>query len=175
MLMTFNIFYDTIVKEQVLVIQKRQDGSTDFYKTWTDYKKGFGDPSKNYWIGNDAIHSLTKTSQELRVELLSFAGEKAFALYSAFKIGDESSKYRLTVSGYSGTAGDFLKYHNGMKFTTQDHDNDEWNSNCAVRGHGAWWFKSCDHSNLNGKYANWGGGKFAAALKGTMMLIRPKS
>jgi ficolin len=40
------------------------------------------------------------------VDLTSFAGEKAYALYSTFKVGDESTKYKLTVSGYSGTAGE---------------------------------------------------------------------
>ncbi|XP_048742852.2 angiopoietin-4-like [Ostrea edulis] len=85
-------------------IQKRQDNSTDFYRTWADYKRGFGDPSTNYWIGNDAIHYMTKTNQELRVEMLSFDDEKAYALYSTFQVGNESSKYQLTVSGYSGTA-----------------------------------------------------------------------
>ncbi|XP_056001853.1 ficolin-2-like [Ostrea edulis] len=136
------------------VSQKRQDGSTEFYKTWADYKKGFGDPSKNYWIGNDAIHNLTQKNQELRVELLSFADEKAYALYSTFQVGDESSKYLLTVSGYNGTAdnvvGDSLRYHNGMKFTTQDQDNDRKSGNCAVSRHGAWWYNACDKSNLNG-------------------------
>ncbi|XP_056001134.1 angiopoietin-related protein 7-like isoform X2 [Ostrea edulis] len=132
------------------VIQKRQDGSTDFYRTWVDYKKGFGDAYTNYWIGNDAIHYLTKTNQELRVELLSFSGEKAHALYSTFQVGNESSKYRLTVSGYSGTAGDSLDRHNGYKFSTHDEDNDDSIVyNCAVERHGAWWYKGCAHSNLN--------------------------
>ncbi|XP_056001158.1 angiopoietin-related protein 7-like [Ostrea edulis] len=167
------------------VIQKRQDGSTDFYKTWADYKKGFGDPSKNYWIGNDAIHYLTKTNQELRVELLSFSGEKAYALYSTFQVGNENSKYRLTVSGYSGTAGDSLGYHNGRHFTTHDEDNDIYSNNCAVRHHGAWWYSQCGYSNLNGLYAGsavsgnkypfWWYWKSTTALKGTSMLIRPKN
>ncbi|XP_056001771.1 ryncolin-1-like [Ostrea edulis] len=175
------------------VIQKRQDGSTDFYKNWADYKRGFGDPSSNYWIGNDAIYYLTKTNQELRVELLSFDDEKAYALYSTFKVGDESSKYRLTVSGYSGTAGDrdrdrdrdSLAEHNGHKFTTRDQDNDLNSGNCAVDRHGAWWYYSCTASNLNGRYAGsalsddkyltWNRWKFITALKRTKMLIRPEN
>ncbi|XP_056001457.1 angiopoietin-related protein 7-like isoform X3 [Ostrea edulis] len=167
------------------VIQKRQDNSTDFYKTWADYKKGFGDPSTNYWLGNDAIHFLTMTNQELRVELMRFSGEKAYALYSTFKIGDENSKYQLTVSGYSGTAGNSLKYHSGHQFSTWDQDNDATDTNCAVQYHGAWWYLGCHFANLNGRYAesalshpqypvwyHWES-KYVA-LKNTAMMIRPK-
>ncbi|XP_056001829.1 fibrinogen-like protein A [Ostrea edulis] len=136
------------------VIQKRQDNSTDFQRNWTDYKNEFGDPSKNYWIGNDAIHYLTNINQELRVELLSFDDEKAYALYSTFQVGNESSKYRLTVTGYSGTAGNSLEYCNGGKFSTRDQDNDERRvGNCANHRHGAWWYRDCGTANLNGKYA----------------------
>ncbi|XP_048739264.2 fibrinogen-like protein A [Ostrea edulis] len=167
------------------IIQKRQDGSTDFYKTWADYKKGFGDPSKNYWLGNDGIHYLTMTNQELRVELLSFADEKAYALYSTFQIGSESSKYQLTVSGYSGTAGDSLiRFHSGDQFTTWDQDNDRSNRNCAEDLHGAWWYRDCAKSNLNGQYAGsavsdrkypfWYHWKSTKALKGTEMMISPR-
>jgi hypothetical protein len=44
------------------------------------------------------------------VELLSFADEKAHALYSTFQVGDESNKYQLNVSGYAGTAGMWFSY-----------------------------------------------------------------
>ncbi|XP_062591934.1 ryncolin-1-like [Saccostrea cucullata] len=88
------------------VLQKRIDGSTYFYRTWEDYKKGFGDPHSNYWIGNDAIHALTKDQdQELRVDLQRFNGDTAYAKYSTFYIGNEDEKYQLTVSEYRGTAG----------------------------------------------------------------------
>ena len=42
------------------VIQKRIDGSVDFYRNWTDYKTGFGNVSADYWLGklgnNVGIH-----------------------------------------------------------------------------------------------------------------------
>ncbi|XP_062602963.1 ficolin-1-like [Saccostrea cucullata] len=130
------------------VIQKRQDGSTNFYRTWNEYKAGFGDPSKNYWIGNDALHLLTKNRKhELRLDLQRFNGQKGYAKYSSFAVGDEGSKYKLSVSGHSGI-GDSLIQHNRMKFTTKDQDNDRNSSNCAVIYKGGWWYNNCYHSNI---------------------------
>ncbi|XP_061176262.1 angiopoietin-related protein 7-like isoform X2 [Saccostrea echinata] len=164
-------------------IQRRKDNSTDFYRTWRDYKQGFGDPSKNYWIGNDAIYELTKNKdQELRVELQSFDGAEAYAHYSTFYVGDKYNKYVLTVSGYSGTAGDSLAYHSGYKFSTTDQDNDGSSRHCAASYHGAWWYKSCHDSNLNGQYTQsaltggkypvWQGWKGREALQTTLLMIR---
>ena len=136
------------------VFQRRQDGSVDFYRNWTDYENGFGNLTGEFWLGLSKIHRLTKEgSNALRVDLGDFEGNTVYANYSTFSISDGSTEYRLTVGGYSGTAGDSLAYHNGYRFTTRDNDNDPYSSyNCAHIRTGAWWYHQCIHSNLNGRY-----------------------
>ena len=135
------------------LIQRRMDGSVDFYRGWTDYKNGFGSPTGELWLGNDRIHRLTASGNTvLRVEVEDWSGNRAYARYGTFRVGDEGDKYRLSVGSFSGTAGDSLVYHNGMYFTTKDRDNDQYGGNCAQSSTGAWWYKSCYNSNLNGRY-----------------------
>ena len=137
------------------VFQRRQDGSVDFYRYWTDYENGFGNLTGEFWLGLSKIHRLTKEgSNTLRVDLGDFEGNTRYANYSTFSISDGSTEYILTVGGYSGTAGDSLVYHNGMRFTTRDNDNDSSGGNCAQSYTGAWWYHSCYDSNLNGRYFN---------------------
>ena len=33
------------------VIQRRQDGSEDFFRTWDDYAAGFGNRNGEFWLG----------------------------------------------------------------------------------------------------------------------------
>ncbi|CAG2196205.1 Angiopoietin-related protein 1,Fibrinogen C domain-containing protein 1-A,Fibrinogen C domain-containing protein 1,Fibrinogen C domain-containing protein 1-B,Ficolin-2,Tenascin,Ficolin-1,Microfibril-associated glycoprotein 4,Angiopoietin-related protein 2 [Mytilus edulis] len=112
--------------------------------------------------GNQNIHTMTKqVNYELRVDISDFDGNKAYARYVTFSVGDESTNYRLTVGGCSGNAGDSMIYHNGQAFTTKDRDNDPWtsstyNNNCGIYSQGAWWYKSCASSNLNGLYLEGG-------------------
>ena len=138
------------------VFQRRQDGSVDFYRYWTDYENGFGNLTGEFWLGLSKIHRLTKEgSNTLRVDLGDFEGNTAYANYSTFSISDGSTEYILTVGGYSGTAGDSMFVHNGMRFSTRDNDNDLWSeANCAQDFTGAWWYRYCYYSNLNGHYFN---------------------
>ncbi len=32
-------------------MQRRKDGSVDFYRTYNEYAEGFGDPAGEFWIG----------------------------------------------------------------------------------------------------------------------------
>nr|XP_022340181.1 ryncolin-1-like [Crassostrea virginica] len=135
------------------VIQRRMDGSGDFDRKWKSYKEGFGNVHGEYWLGNEAMHLLTtKTSQELRVDMEKFTGEKAYAKYSTFRVGSESQKYKLTVGGYKGNAGDSFAYSNGMKFSTKDQDHDSCSVSCAKVYHSGWWFNSCSYTHPNGMY-----------------------
>jgi hypothetical protein len=57
-------------------------------------------------IGNDKLHTSTSLYQyELRIVLEDFKGQTGYAKYTTFSIGDASSLYKLSVSGYSGTIG----------------------------------------------------------------------
>ena len=134
------------------VFQRRMDGSVDFYRNWTDYQEGFGNLSREFWLGLDKIHRLTSTVTELRVDLQDFKGNSAYAQHTTFSVGDSASKYTLSVSGYSGTAGDSLAEQNGRRFTTRDQDNDASGDNCAQLYKGGWWYYACHRSNLNGLY-----------------------
>ena len=134
------------------VFQRRMNGTVDFYRNWVDYERGFGDLSDEFWLGLGKIHRLT-ASAELRVDLADFNGNVRFAKYNRFSIGDDHSRFRLTVSGYSGTAGDSLSYHSNHPFFTKDQDNDGYSGgHCAQARTGAWWYNACTNSNLNGVY-----------------------
>ncbi|KAK3757886.1 hypothetical protein RRG08_048481 [Elysia crispata] len=135
-----------------IIIQRRTTGEEDFYRDWATYRKGFGSLAGDFWLGNENLHTLTNNrSYELWVEL-KYDGRSAFAHYDIFSVASEADNYAIEVGDYDGTAGDSLTYHNGSPFTTFDRDNDESFINCATSSHGAWWFKKCHHSNLNGEW-----------------------
>ncbi|XP_053674094.1 ficolin-1-like [Anopheles nili] len=139
------------------VFQRRFNGKTDFLLMWSAYQNGFGDmKSGEFWWGLNNLYRATNLApHELAIVMEDFDGVTKFAKYSAFQIGDETELYRMNVLGtYSGTAGDSLRVHLNMAFTTTDRDNDLYPVNCAVQFTGAWWYSRCHDSNLNGQYLN---------------------
>ncbi|XP_063289009.1 ficolin-2-like [Pelobates fuscus] len=170
-----------------IVFQKRVDGSVDFYRDWISYRRGFGD-QYGFWLGNDNIHDLTSEGNfDLRVDLEDFRDSRAYATYSGFYIDGEKEQYTLHIDKHiGGNAGNSLMFHNNMKFSTKDQDNDmREGSSCAELHHGAWWFESCVLSSLNGKYLGsqskekdgivWASFRGFASLKSSEMKFRPAS
>ncbi|XP_048051124.1 microfibril-associated glycoprotein 4-like [Megalobrama amblycephala] len=139
------------------VFQRRMDGSVNFYRPWNQYKRGFGNVESEYWLGLENMYQLTRNRKYmLRVDLEDFTGKKVFAQYLSFSVDCETDGYKLHVSGFSnGGAGDSLTYHNDMKFSTFDKDQDIWDSNCAKKYLGAFWYNNCHYANPNGVYL-WG-------------------
>ena len=136
-----------------LVFQRREDGSVDFYRDYAEYVKGFGDQRGEHWLGLELLHRLTSAYKfKLRVDLADWSGETAHASYSTFTIANAADGYRLSVGGYSGTAGDAMSGHSGQKFSAWDVDQDVYGGNCATEFRGAWWYGNCHSSNLNSVY-----------------------
>ncbi|KAJ8737581.1 hypothetical protein PYW08_000176 [Mythimna loreyi] len=177
------------------VIHRRDDygqPAENFNRDWNDYKNGFGDSSKEFWLGNENIYMLTNNDDYmLRVELEDFDGNKRYAQYSHFKIYSEAEYYKLEIDGYEGTAGDSLNDpwygSNNSPFSTYNRDNDRSSLNCASMLKGGWWWKSCGRG-LNGLYLHdpqdltarqgivwfrWRGWDYT--LKRATMMIKPKA
>ncbi|XP_065903988.1 fibrinogen-like protein A [Dysidea avara] len=114
-----------------------------FNKNWVEYENGFGTLNgSKFWFGLKALNYLTNTGKwELRVDCQLQDKTWTYYHYTTFSVGDSGDEYPLTVGGFTGIADqDVFAYHNGMKFSTFDNDNDlsSWNG-AAVDGNG-WWF-----------------------------------
>ncbi|XP_035463028.1 angiopoietin-2a isoform X1 [Scophthalmus maximus] len=170
------------------VLQKRFDGRVDFHRTWQEYKKGFGEPASEFWLGNEFVSRLThQQSYKLRIQLSDWEGNSGFSQYDQFSLDGEEQNYRIHLKGYSGTAGKISSIGQpGSDFSTKDADNDKCVCKCSQLTTGGWWFDACGPSNLNGMYYQqgqnsnrfngikwyyWKGSGYS--LKSTTMMIRP--
>lgn len=148
------------------VIQKRgQYGNNIFYfrKNWEEYASGFGNPEKEYWIGNRAIHALTSGEEQMTLRVVLNNITKILTIdYGRFKISSEHENFSISVGDYKGPKGwDTMIPSNGRPFFTFDRNTgkDSTKPNCAKLYHGAWWHTSpCTFPNLNG--VNFNGAHF---------------
>ncbi|XP_023228825.1 techylectin-5A-like isoform X2 [Centruroides sculpturatus] len=73
-----------------------------FYKNWEDYRQGFGELNKEFWLGLDKIHSLTaQGNYMLRIKMVKFeeSGDY-YAVYSNFKVGSEDEDDKLMFDNF---------------------------------------------------------------------------
>ncbi|EDV98287.1 GH23025 [Drosophila grimshawi] len=137
------------------VIQRRINGTVDFYRNWSEYKQGFGDLNGEFFIGLEKLHHMTTAErQELYIYLEDFDGVSHYAKYDNFIVGTEQESYALkSLGNYDGDVENAMRFNKGQKFSTSDRDNDnDPEVHCAEVFQGAWWYNSCGLSNLNGIY-----------------------
>lgn len=71
---TFYIFLN------IKVIQRRQDGTVNFFMKWMHYKTGFGSAAGEYWLG--MTHTLTTSpNSDLSYQWMSLWAEKCAKSY----------------------------------------------------------------------------------------------
>ena len=154
-----------------IVIQRNKKGSlVNFNRNWTDYEKGFGDLNTEFWYGLQEINCLTQRGQwEMRVDYQFSNKTWSYLHYNQFSVGSASEEYPLTVGGFTGVGTSRFTYHNGMKFSTPDNDNDKSGGNCAAGNKNGWWFNKCHNININYQPPSVAGSVLFSEMK-----IRPK-
>ena len=155
-----------------IVIQRNKKNSQlSFDKNWREHEEGFGDLNKEFWAGLELMHTLTQRGQwEMRVGYQKNDKTWSYLHYNQFNVGSASEEYPLTTGGFTGVGSDLFAYHNGMKFSTTDNDNDK-NSgvNCAASHKNGWWYNSCYYININRQPPQVSGSVLSTETK-----IRPK-
>lgn len=177
------------------VIQRREDGNEKFDRNWAEYSNGFGDVTKDFWLGNTAIHLLTSTVEgtELRLEMTLCNGEKFVTKYKSFRVGTPESNFKLLAIeefNYDGI-GDWryvgqtegLVYNLGWEFSTAK---DSSSNDCVNQmGGGGWWYNACaTFVNVNAKFGCeqpypsgnfyfWSAIRQKRDIKKVKMMIRP--
>ena len=154
-----------------IVIQRNKKNSQlSFDKNWREYEEGFGDLNKDFWAGLELMHTLTQRGQwEMRVDYQKNDKTWSYLHYNQFSVGSASEEYPLTIGGFTGVGTDHFAYHNGMKFTTPDNDNDKFVVNCAASYESGCWYNGCSQINMNRQPPD----VYYSALF-TEMKIRPK-
>ena len=110
-----------------------------------------------FLIGTTVLDNVPATNNTYDMFRLpkALANEKWYvAEYSSFAVDNESTKYVMTVAGYSGNATDSFSYQTGMPFTTADMDNDQYagkDHNCANYEGGGFWYNNCAHAHVANK------------------------
>ncbi|KAM6107219.1 angiopoietin-related protein 4 [Pterocles gutturalis] len=150
----FKVYCDMTADGGWTVIQRRTDGSVDFDQLWDAYKNGFGDLHGDFWLGLEKIHHLVQEGRHhLLIELEDWEGNSQVVQF-VFSLGGESTAYTLNLLGpLSGELENAIGDFRQLPFSTRDRDHDlKADTNCAKHLSGGWWFSTCGHANLNGKY-----------------------
>ena len=156
-----------------------------FQRKWREYVKGFGDLHTEFWYGLEEIYYLTKNGQwEMRVDYQESNKLRYYIQYNQFGLGSANQQYSLAVGEFFNGEGSDYWFNqqgdrayvlNGMRFSTEDNDNDRSSGNCAVNQRSGWWYNECALLNINRQPPHISTGSSSnRAVLFTEMKIRPK-
>ena len=100
-----------------------------------------------------------------------------YAKYDSFYVGCANNFYILMLDGYSGTAGDALKNHDGKNFTTWDVQLNLEEEKCGSQG--GFWHGNCNDTtipwaNINGNWSDKESNKWPTLTDGELYFTEMK-
>ena len=166
-----------------IVIQRRFDGSVDFFKEWDEYREGFGTMEGEFWLGNKYLYEMANiAAHEWYFKATAFDNEVGISRYGSFRVASEENKFQAKGTKTMG----ITSLVTGYGFSTHNNDNDGRGLvNCAAKNNGGgFWYSTCGAFFPNGEYKHqgnvahrtgifWNAFKgFETSMKETLMLIR---
>ncbi|KAK3882239.1 hypothetical protein Pcinc_013379 [Petrolisthes cinctipes] len=165
----------------VFLTRQKQFPQLNFNRTWVEYKRGFGDPYGEYWIGNEILHFLTHArSYTVRMNREQVTGGLSYTTWESMLVDDETNRYRLQLSGNieGETHNDHFIHNNHRYFTTYDRDNEGASTNNAVKFGGGWWYRHiCLYptaNNFTGPSLKISSYSNLPPVSGVRFMLRPK-
>ncbi len=151
---------------------QRKTSHIKLSNTWEEYKNGFGDLNGDYWLGLEKLHQLTTlATTALSISYRVRSDSKlVVAEYESFKVSSEATGYTLTLGAMVRGERNELGFHNNMKFSTHDRDNDVDVISCAKKYGGGWWYRGGSGTSCNAIDFNVNLNK--KVLESTLMMIK---
>ena len=119
-----------------------------FERCRDEYVNGFGSLEKDFWLGLENMHLLTKNGDyELRVDLYDSDNETApyaYVHYDVVKV-NRCPDYTLELNGFTPsdkTLRDCLIQFSGKKFIVYESDEEQKDKEDCQYGRGGWWYRN---------------------------------
>ncbi|XP_071118484.1 uncharacterized protein [Haliotis cracherodii] len=131
-------------------VQKQSLG-IDFYRTWQEYRDGFGTPGGDHWLGLEKLKAISDKTPSKLILKLTYETEQSPTwrqiIYNYFNLSDELDGFRFdfisTKVPPNNAFSEAMTDLRGARFSTKDRDNDEDpNGSCSQKHHSVFQDKS---------------------------------
>uniref|UniRef100_A0A4Y0BHV9 Fibrinogen C-terminal domain-containing protein n=1 Tax=Anopheles funestus TaxID=62324 RepID=A0A4Y0BHV9_ANOFN len=171
---TYNVYCNQTFEDGGwMVIYNRNDGRDGtFNQTWEAYKRGFGHPNGEHFIGLNRLHSITYGSSYEIAFLLTTNGVEQVGVYDHFEVDNERDYYPIRKIGSArGNLRLFRDNINLYKFQTYDRNNlHPLARDTMIEEDCAFWFVDMPHAHASAEFKD-----FCTNLRRLKIMIRKRS